>query len=86
VRVPGALEPPSETQVRTLPCGDPDPQPTVAANAGPGSAVTTVMAVPTSTDSGEGGLGSERGLATPSPDAKGRVPSALSIKIMPQEP
>jgi hypothetical protein len=26
----------------------------------------------------EGGLGSERGLATPSPDAKGREPSALS--------
>ena len=34
----------------------------------------------------EGGLGSERGLATPSPDAKGRVPSALSMTIMPQEP
>ena len=34
----------------------------------------------------EGGLGSERGLATPSPDAKGREPSALSVLIMPQEP
>jgi hypothetical protein len=34
----------------------------------------------------EGGLGSERGLATPSPDAKGREPSALSMSIMPQEP
>jgi hypothetical protein len=34
----------------------------------------------------EGGLGSERGLATPSPDAKGREPSALSLMIMPQEP
>jgi hypothetical protein len=34
----------------------------------------------------EGGLGSERGLATPSPDAKGREPSTLSMSIMPREP
>jgi hypothetical protein len=35
---------------------------------------------------GKNGLGSERGLATPSPDAKGRETSTLSMSIMPREP
>jgi hypothetical protein len=53
--------------------GRPDPEVCSGLSAGPG-------------DRQKYGLGSERGLATPSPDVKGRELSALSMSIMPREP